>query len=379
MLKIMKYKLSLILLLLAGFILKSCTGMDEEYKEFLKPEIKYVGAADSLRVLPGNERLVINFQLTDPSVTNVSFYWNNKSDSTRMNITMEKAREIINAEIENLPEGTYSFDVITHDDRGNSSIKVTVTGKVYGDKFAEALLDTPVKGAYVNDKDNTKVDVDWGNPDETALGMEIKYTNSSDEEVFLYSPVVTPSMPVTILEDHKEGTDFIYRTLFLPEPLAIDTFYTDYKPARVKGVAVEYDRSQWTSTGDNDNNRPPQNLLDGKDGRDGRPETVWHMSKVPGKYPHSAFFDMKEVNTISGFYFIQRQSLDGAVNLIELKISMDGETWKTLGEFNLASKKEKQYVELIDDVECRYFELIVKSDHKGGGSTALSELGAYRR
>lgn len=352
--------------------------MDEVYKEFVKPEIIYVGAADSLKIFPGKGRLIISFQLTDPSVTNATFYWNNKSDSLNMDVKMENVREIIDAEIKDLPEGTYSFDIVTHDDRGNSSIKATVVGSVYGEKFSAALLDTPVKGAYVNEKDHTKVDVDWGNPDVTALGMEVIYTNSSDEEVFLYSPVVT-NMPPTVLSDHKEGTNFRYRTLFLPEEGAIDTFYTDYKSVRVKGVAVEYDRSLWTATGDNDNNRPPMNLLDGLDGRDGRSETVWHMSKGPGKYPHSAFFDMKQINVISGFYFIQRQNLDGAVNLIELKISSDGENWKTLGEFNLASKKEKQYVELVSDVECQYFELIVKSDHKGGGSTALAELGTYKR
>lgn len=378
MLRIMKYKLSTIVLLLVGLILKSCTGMDEVYKEFIKPEIIYVGKADSLKVYPGNERLIINFELTDPSITHATFYWNNKSDSIKMNITMEKTKEILDAKIENLPEGTYSFDVFTYNEKGNSSIKATVVGRVYGEKFANALLDTPVKGAYVNDKDHTKVDVDWGNPDATALGMEIIYTNSSDEEVFLYTPVAT-NMPSTILTEHKEGTDFRYRTLFLPEVNAIDTFYTDYKSARVKGVATEYNRSQWTATGDNDNNRPPQNMLDG-DIVNGKPqETVWHMSKVPGKYPHKALIDMKQVNVISGFYFIQRQNLDGAVNLIELRISVDGVIWKTLGEFNLASKKEKQYVELVNDVECRYLELIVKSDHKGGSATALAELGAYRR
>lgn len=373
MLRIMKHKLSILLLLFAGFILKSCTGMDEVYKEFIKPEIIYVGAADSLKVFPGNGRLIINFELTDPSITRATFYWNNKSDSMKINISMEKTREIIDAEIKDLAEGTYSFDVITYDEKGNSSIKATVVGNVYGEKFASSLLDTPVKGAYVNDADQTQVDVDWGNPDATAIGMEILYINSSDEELFKYTPVVA-GMPSTILSDHKSGTNFRYRTLFLPEENAIDTFYTDYRSTRVKGVASEYNRSLWTATGEYDkgNPRPPQNLLDGK------VNTVWHMDKNL-KYPHIATIDMKQLNTLSGFYFYQREPLDGAVNLIEIKTSKDGAVWKTLGEFNLASKTGKQYIELNDDVECQYIEVIVKSDHKGGSNTALAEFGAYRR
>lgn len=371
MIKIMKYKLSIILLLLVGCIIKSCTGMDEEYKEFLKPETIYVGTADSLKIFPGNGRLIINFELTDPSITKTVFYWNNKSDSMEMDISMEKTKEIINTKIENLTEGTYSFNVITYDSKGNSSITKTVVGRVYGDKYASSLLDTPIKGAYVNDKDPTKVDINWGNPDDSAIGMEIFYTNSSDEEVFLYCPVQYKD---TILVDRKESTNLRYRTLFLPEENAIDTFYTEFKPSRIKGSAVEYDRSKWTATGEYDkgNPRPPQNLFDGKVG------TVWHMDKNL-KYPHKASIDLKQLNIISGFYFYQREPLDGAVNLIEIKTSSDGNTWKTLGEFNLANKLGKQYLELNDDVECQYIELIIKSDYKGGSATALGEMGAYRR
>lgn len=368
----MKYKLSFIIVLLAGIILKSCTGMDEVYKEFMVPEIVYVGKADSLKALPGDKRLALSFELRDPSITNISIYWNNNSDSTKVDVTMEEAIEYMNVEIKNLNEGTYSFDVITHNNLGHSSIKSQVVGQVYGEKYASSLLDTPVKGAYINEDDHTLVDIDWGNPDEMALGMELYYTNASGEEVYIYSPA-TDNMPITILENHKEGTNFRYRTLFKPDPLAIDTFHTEYKSVRVKGIAVEYDRSAWTSSGAEDGNRPPQNMLDGNK------NSVWHMSKAPQKYPHSALMDMKQVNTISGFYLMQRDNLDGAVRVIELRISLDGQTWKTLGEFNLKSERGKQYMELVNDVECQFVELIAKSDYKGGHSTAIAEFGAYKR
>jgi hypothetical protein len=355
--------------------------MDEVYKEFLKPEIPYVGAPDSIKVLPGKDRLALRFELKDPSTTNILIYWNNRNDSTRANVNMVKPIEIVEVEIKNLLENAYSFDLIAHDSKGNSSIIKSVVGKVYGSKYATSLLDTPVKGAYINDKNTDLVDVSWGTPDETALGMDIIYTNESGDEIELYASAWNSqsgqAVKVTQLENHKSGTNLMYRTLFLPDPLAIDTFYTEFSSVRVKGVAVEHNRSAWTAEGLNDGNRPPSNMLDGKYGSSG--ETVWHMIKTPASYPKNAIIDMKQVNTISGFYLMQRWNLDGAVNLIELKISMNGETWKTLGEFNMASIRDKQYIELPEDVECQYFEIIVKSDHKGGGSTAIAELGTFRR
>ena len=61
-------------------------------------------------------------------------------------------------------------------------------------------------------------------------------------------------------------------------------------------------------------------------------------------------------------------------------MSEDGIKWTSVGEFMMNKESnQKQYFDLTLDVECRFFEFIVKSDYSNGPSTGLAELGAYYR
>ena len=367
----MKYKLYGWILIALSLL--ACEGMDETYKEFIRDgEIIYVGTADSVKIFPGRNRLKLNFLISDPTATKVSILRNNKTDSLTIPIRRVYQTDTITAELTDLKEGSYAFDIITFDDENNSSVAVNAVGRVYGDNYMNSLLDTPVKGAYVNEADRTRVDVNWGVADETALGSEVIYTDSSHG---MHTLFVASGEPSTVLPDYLAGSSFQYRTLYLPEELAIDTFYTSYKTAVVKGVATEYSKSGWVASGDDydtGNVRPPKNAIDNKS------NTIWHMSKTTS-YPHSMRVDMGQVQTVSGFTFMQRAPLDGAAKVVEIKISTDGEQWSTVGEFTLENITGEQFVELSMDVSCRYFEVIVKSDYKNGQFTAIAEIGAYWR
>ncbi|MEL7588752.1 MAG: DUF4998 domain-containing protein [Prolixibacteraceae bacterium] len=360
-------------LVLALPFLWGCDGMDDTYREFIRDgEIIYVGTADSVKILPGKNRLKLNFLISDPTATKVVILWNNRTDSLGMPIQRVYQTDTITAELTGLNEGSYSFDIFTFDDESNSSVAVNAVGSVYGENYLNSLLDTPVKGAYVNETDNTRVDVTWGTADETALGSELIYTGASNEVYSLYIPSGESS---TVLPDYLKGSSFQYRTLYLPEETAIDTFYTTFKTATVKGVATAYGKSGWVASGtdyDTGNVRPPKNAIDGKT------NTVWHMNKTTS-YPHSMRVDMGQVQTVSGFTFIQRTPLDGAAKVVEMRISTDGEEWSTVGEYTLENSTDEQFIDLSVDVQCRHFELIVKSDYKNGQFTALAEVGAYWR
>src|SRR5438105_584146 len=80
-------QLSLLTLLLAGVVV-SCKKMDD-YKKFAAGgEIIYPAPFDSLKVIPGNGRVMITGLLTgDPNVTKYKVFWNNGSDSLEQSIT----------------------------------------------------------------------------------------------------------------------------------------------------------------------------------------------------------------------------------------------------------------------------------------------------
>jgi hypothetical protein len=368
----MKRKLDYCLILLLS-LFWGCDSMDATYKEFIRDgEIIYVGTADSVKIFPGRNRLKLSFLISDPTVTEVMILWNNKTDSLVIPVQRVHQADTVITELTGLNEGSYSFDIITFDDENHSSVEVNAVGSVYGENYANSLLDTPVKGAYVNEDDETCVDINWGAADETAFGSEVIYTDSSNGVHKLFIP---SGESLTVLTDYLQGSSFQYRTLYLPEEMAIDTFCTAYKTATVKGVALDYSKAGWVASGtdyDTGNVRPPKNAIDNN------VNTVWHMSKTTS-YPHIMSVDMGEINILSGFSFIQRLPLNSPLKVAEMKISTDGVVWSTLGEFTLESVTTIQYIDLSIDVACRYFMLIAKSDYGNGSFTALAEVGAFRR
>jgi len=380
--KIMKHIIYILLSL--GLIFVSCTDMNEISKDFLVPETRYAGSPDTIKVFSGRERVILNFQLTDMSIVSMDVYWNNRSDSMILPVEMDEAPKKFNIEIGDLAEGAYSFEIITHDDKGNTSIVSRATGKVFGEAYQNSLLDTPLR-AYIDGGITSKIEAIWGSPDLTALRMELLYTNVSDKEITVVVEVPQSEDELYLFQDtlriseYKSGTALRYRTFYLPEKTAIDTFCTPFKEVSVRGTAIEYERTLWTIEGDYDipTNRYPQNLLDGD------PSTHWHMTKVDSKrYPHSVFVDMGIINRVSGF-FVQHRPGSPPITpakTIAFKVSEDGIKWTSVGEFMMNKESnQKQYFDLTLDVECRFFEFIVKSDYSNGPSTGLAELGAYYR
>lgn len=117
---------------------------------------------------------------------------------------------------------------------------------------------------------------------------------------------------------------------------------------------------------------------------DGDKDTYWHScwsgcTEEESNYAHHITVDMKEVNEVNGLEFFQRQSGTRGVNLIEIEISDDNETWTSLGEFNLLNITAGQRIEFEELESFQYFNIIIKSGHDDGGAAfnALGEINAY--
>lgn len=390
-----KYIIFIILSL--GLLVSSCGDMNEVSKGFLTEETRYAGSPDTIKVLAGYNRAMLYFRITDATVTSMTVYWNNRTKTMEIPIHMDVCPKIYSVEIPNLPEGSYSFEIVTKDVLGNGSIISRVVGKVYGDEYYKSLLNTPLRAYRTDPAVPSKIEAVWGSPDLSALGMEFIYTNTSGQEVKKYIEVPKEEnvvfQPKMQLPDYSTGTPLKYRTFYLPEVAAIDTFITAYKNVPVKGFAVDYPRSGWTvlyGKYDTGNPRPPQNLFDGNT------NTVWHMDKTPGKYPHYIEIDMGAEFKITGFYVQHRLPITTPAKAIAFHIGnpQKDETgniilddtgkpvikWDAVGEYTMSNTiSDIQRFDLQTDVNCRYFRLTVKSDYNNGGSTALSEMGTYIR
>src|SRR5690606_17641413 len=115
--------------------LSSCDKMDDIQKQFTDEEEHiYLGKVDSVEVIPGFGRAMLQWELSaDPRVDRVKIYWNNHQDSISKNFSRGVSGNIKDSLIiENLTEGTYTFELRTENDLGNTSLNTIVSGSVWG-------------------------------------------------------------------------------------------------------------------------------------------------------------------------------------------------------------------------------------------------------
>lgn len=215
-------------LMLVSQVISSCTKMDSKYEQFIKPGgVSYVGKAVDPVVYNGRDRVKISWlRGADPKVTNAKIFWNNFTDSIEVEIP--PTEDTVNVLIEGLEERTYAFVIRTYDHAGNISVPVEVLGKVYGENYQSSLLNRVVLSSImVPGLNKGKVFTQWADSDASngAIANEIAYTNVSGDTETIRLPSDSTAL---IIDEFKPGTTYRYRTLFLPDSLSIDTFYTDY-------------------------------------------------------------------------------------------------------------------------------------------------------
>jgi hypothetical protein len=201
----------------------ACSDMDATYKDLIKDgETTYVGKADSVQVGPGNKRLQLFWWLSaDPQVKKVRVFWNNRNDSLEVPVAYKGEPQQMNVIVENLTEGDYTFEMITYDDRGNKSVTTEVQGKVYGDFYTSSLVNRPLLNIDFFDH-NVRM-ILWKDAAQRAIGTELNYV---DREGISQTTIVPATEDTTKIPDIMPGSTITYRTLYLPDPLAIDIFYS---------------------------------------------------------------------------------------------------------------------------------------------------------
>ncbi len=357
----------------------ACSKMDDTYDQFWKDGPKvYPASPDSVKVFPGENRIeLIWLILGDPTVSKAKIYWNNKKDSIDVPVELtEKGIDTVKVSFTDMSEGSYSFDIYTYDRRGNQSVPATVVGKVYGESYSSSLLNRLVKSAEFIDG---SLEIVWGNPaDNTSIGDELVYTDISGTDRHVY---VRSDADSTIVDDFdfNAGKTFSYRTMYLPEPTAIDTFYTGYRTIKIKGPATDIPKTGWTivaysSSYQNDPARAPKSAIDNN------PATVWVNQTVPATdYPHFIVVDMGSVQEdIYGFSCMINAAL-GAPKILEVLISNDNENWTSMGDITLEYRSGIQFFDFSTTQNFRYFKVIAKKPAGSTKNVIIAEVGMFVR
>ncbi|PSL48382.1 uncharacterized protein DUF5013 [Chitinophaga niastensis] len=224
---------NIIFLLLLLTAISACRKQDD-YKKFLEGgEIIYTGKADSLLVHSGRNRVQLSWLLiSDPKIVKSKIYWNNRNDSATLDIKRSGGVDTIRYIVNNLEERAYTFEIFNYDKDGNVSVKTEGTGIVYGPLYETALLSRAFNNAEMQ---NGHAAISWVNIDTTRgiIGMQLQYT-TSDNTAHDTILKAHPEGQVTILDNYLSMSSFRSRTLYLPDTLAVDTFYTAWETRNIK-------------------------------------------------------------------------------------------------------------------------------------------------
>jgi hypothetical protein len=126
--------------------------------------------------------------------------------------------------LENMNENVYSFTFYTADELENLSVPVSKSGRVYGDKYVASLNNRLVESAELTD---TGTVIIWGEAGylDGLIATQVVYEKEYGGQGVAFQEV-SDDDDTMVLKDYKSGTKFSYRSLFMPDSMCIDTFYT---------------------------------------------------------------------------------------------------------------------------------------------------------
>jgi hypothetical protein len=201
--------------------------MEGPQKKFLKDGIPvYPRKVDTIITHPGKNRIKLGFNEPSESVKRAKIYWRNKSDSIIVNVDSlrnQSVNDTVSVIINDLPEGTYTFQMVNFDREGNKSVQTEATSRVYGDNYQNIILPRTINEAVFYSKNN-QLRIKWDDlTDSDAIFTIVNYKDLSGMD---RKDTVLYAQNKDTLFDFDLERNFDYRTMYLPESLAIDTFRT---------------------------------------------------------------------------------------------------------------------------------------------------------
>ena len=202
-----------------------CENMEDLNNKFIgQGEYVYIGKADSIKTKGGRNRLELSWLLlSDPRVDSYKVLWNNKTDSIQGKLTKTEGIDTLSMMFDNMKEAVHQFDIFLFDKAGNSSIRSAINGRVYGLEYERSLLNRTFETAKRNGKN---LIIEWVAAEKDVVAVEVEYLDNENRNVKKQIP---GKAILDTLINFPVGGSLIYRTKFLPDPSALDAFYSSLR------------------------------------------------------------------------------------------------------------------------------------------------------
>jgi hypothetical protein len=192
---------------------------------------------------------------------------------------------------------------------------------------------------------------------------------------------IAPAADTTFITDYDINASryFTYRTLFLPDSMAIDTFATAYDSVRILGPRTILSKSGWTVTASSYDNRGgrtdrlPEKAIDNNTG------TSWINLVGSTDFPHTLTVDMGAVQQDIYGVSIYIDKRKEAPHTVDIYVSNDGTGWQLLGLYTLIYQAGTQYIDFQQPMSFRYFRMVAEEPSGDTPNVVVGEVGVFTR
>lgn len=367
-----------LLIILTLAIAAGCEDFMDIHQDYIETgEIIYSPKTDSVAFIAGKERILFRFWLyNSPNVKSVNLYWNNDLDSLVVPVTPTTGRDSMDVILPNMAEKSYTFHVHTIDKYGHPSLTVTDFGTSYGEFFQNSLANRRIRNVSITDEGGI---ISWFSAAENLTSNEIRYTKRDGTTAVVRMPAGENSV---VCPEAKTSSSFEYRSLYIPEEEAIDTFAVAWKQHETSFPAIyEYNKSGWTVTDWSD-----QEVSDGGGVTsllDGNLNNWWHSQWSDGgrPLPHWVIIDLSSSKRICRIDTWRRPG-SGDAKTVQYFVSNNPDpeaaSWVKVAE-GVFTSGDKLTIDIPDPGitdQGRYLKLVLPDSNRAP-HTSIAEISLY--
>ncbi|GAP71538.1 hypothetical protein SAMD00024442_134_2 [Candidatus Symbiothrix dinenymphae] len=380
----MKTRINLVSAFAVILMMTACEGMMDVHKDYLEGGEKvYLSKPLSVNFRAGYGRVVAELVLyNSPNVKTVDISWNNGNggkETQSTPVSPSTGLDTLFIPITGLEEKAYTFTLVTSDAYGNHSLPFTDAGTVYDTLFQASTVHQPISQIVLTEDGGQ---LSWTESLDYLLGSEIRYASGSNDTLTVFAPAdVSASLP-----NVKIGSKVTYRSLFLPEPSAIDTFYTawaEYETAFPATLLL--DKTRFGLVGVSSESSVDNCV--GAMANDNNTATYWQSYWNPVGYagapfPHWIIFDLNESRHVIRV-ILTRRSDQAATKTVQVFVgddpAHDAVTWKLIGSVLFPnSNPPQQTLDVVPatDSQGRYLKVNYIDSHQNT-YVSLAEIDVY--
>lgn len=196
-----------------AFILVSCGGQDEIYKEWIKEGgYDYPAKAINMTYLQGYQKITLMWEKPmDPAVKRAILYWDNYAKSRDIDYG-DFADGKVTIVVDSLEDRSYTFDVVNFDGEDNKSLPAEMTISPYGDSWLISRSERAVVSAIM-DGDDAKIEMTKATDEMVAT--RFRYKDATGAWVNCET-ILKPGTNEITLPGALKGKRFEYSSAFCP-------------------------------------------------------------------------------------------------------------------------------------------------------------------